>query len=242
MNSQLQFLIELQKFDLRIFQIQDTQRKAPELLQVAESPLQDILTRVQALKNTGESLVIQQRSAERELATQEDLLHKVRSRLSELKTNKEYQAHLFEIEQARKKKDSIEEGVLETMQRVEENSQALKELQEQADEAQKLFDIEKARLESQFAELANELSELNQQQQQVADTVEKPLLARYNRLKTMRKGYAVAEVKDGACGGCRLQLPPQLVAEVRRGDELMDCSYCHRLLFMAHHLEVETLD
>ena len=45
----------------------------------------------------------QQRSAERELATQEDLLHKVRSRLSELKTNKEYQAHLFEIEQARKK-------------------------------------------------------------------------------------------------------------------------------------------
>ena len=52
----------------------------------------------------------------------------------------------------------------------------------------------------------------------------------------MRKGYAVAEVKNGACGGCQLQLPPQLVAEVRRGDELMDCSYCHRILFMAHHL------
>ena len=38
----------------------------------------------------------------------------------------------------------------------------------------------------------------------------------------MRKGFAVAEVKDGSCGGCRLQLPPQLVAEVRRGDELLD--------------------
>ena len=242
MNSQLQFLIELQRFDLRIFQIQDTQRKAPELLQTAESPLQDIRSRFLALKNTGESLVTQQRSAERELATQEDLLHKVRSRLSELKTNKEYQAHLFEIEQARKKKDSIEEGVLETMQRVEENTAALQELQTEIEEAQKIFDSEKARLESQFSELANELSELTQKQQQVAATVEKPLLARYNRLKTMRKGYAVAEVKDGACGGCRLQLPPQLVAEVRRGDELMDCSYCHRLLFMAHHLEVETLD
>ena len=36
-NSQLQFLIELQKFDLRIFQIQDTQRKAPDLLKTAES-------------------------------------------------------------------------------------------------------------------------------------------------------------------------------------------------------------
>ncbi len=242
MNSQLQFLIELQKFDLRIFQIQDSQRKAPDLLKAAESPLQDILFRLQALKNTGESLATQQRSAERELATQEDLLHKVRSRLSELKTNKEYQAHLFEIEQSRKKKDSIEENVLETMERVEENKKTVQELEVEAQEAQKIFDVEKARLESQFAEMANELADLNQQQQRVADSVEKPLLARYNRLKTMRKGYAVAEVKDGACGGCRLQLPPQLVAEVRRGDELMDCSYCHRLLFMAHHLEVETLD
>ena len=94
MNSQLKLLIELQKLDRRIFQILDAQQKAPELLQSAESPLQDILSRLKALKNIGESLVTQQRGSERELATQEDLLHKVRSRLSELKTNKEYQAHL----------------------------------------------------------------------------------------------------------------------------------------------------
>ena len=242
MNSQLQFLIELQKFDLRIFQIQDSQRKAPDLLKAAEAPLQDLLSRLQVLKNTGEALVKQQRSTERELATQEDLLHKVRSRLSELKTNKEYQAHLFEIEQARKKKDAIEETVLETMERVEENKKAIAELEVEVQEAQRVFDEEKARLESQFAELTTELDDLKQQQQRVADTVEKPLLARYNRLKTMRKGYAVAEVVDGSCAGCRLQLPPQLVAEVRRGNELLDCSYCHRILFMAHHLEVETLD
>ena len=242
MNSQLKYLIELQKFDLRIFQIQDQQRKAPELLKAVEAPLQEILNRLQVLKNTGESLALQRRSAERELATQEDSLHKVRGRLSELKTNKEYQAHLFEIEQARKKKDSIEENVLEMMERVEENEKAIKELEEQASEAKNVFEAEKARVEAQFAELANELSDLERQQKMVAEEVEKPLLARYNRLKTMRKGFAVAEVRDGSCGGCRLQLPPQLVAEVRRGDELMDCSYCHRILFMAHHLEVETLD
>ncbi len=241
-NSQLQFLIELQKFDLRIFQIQDSQRKAPDLLKAAEAPLQDILARLQVLKNTGESLALQQRSAERELATQEDLLHKIRSRLSELKTNKEYQAHLFEIEQSRKKKDSIEENVIETMERVEENKKAIQELETQAQEARKVFEAEKVRLDTQFSELATELSTLNQQQQRVADSVEKPLLARYNRLKSMRKGYAVAEVVDGSCGGCRLQLPPQVVADVRRGDELLDCSYCHRILFMAHHLEMETLD
>ena len=242
MNSQLQFLIKLQTFDLRIFQIQALQQKAPETLKAAEVPLQEILTRLQALKNTGELLMKQRQGAERELATQEEHLQKVRSRLSELKTNKEYQAHLFEIELARKKKDSIEENVLETMERVEENEKAIKELEGQAQEAQKSFEAEKARLESQLAQLASELADLDQQQKSLADSVEKPLLLRYNRLKSKRKGYAIAQVNDGACGGCRLQLPPQLVAEVKRGDELLDCSYCHRLLYMAQHLEAETAE
>jgi hypothetical protein len=238
-NLQLQYLINLQKFDLRIFQIQDQLRKAPEFLKSAEVPLQDVLTRLQALKNTGESLVKQRRSGERELTTQEDQLQKIRNRLSELKTNKEYQAHLFEIELARKKKDSIEENVLEMMERVEQNEQAVKELEEQAHVAKNVFDVEKARLETQYANLANELADLDRQQKTLAEMVEKPLLVRYNRLKTMRKGYAVAQLHGGACGGCQLQLPPQLVAEVKRGDELLDCSYCHRILYMAHHLEAE---
>ena len=239
MNLQLQYLINLQKFDLRIFQIQYQLRKAPELLKSAEAPIQDILLKLQTFKNTGETLIKQRRGAERELATQEDQLQKIRNRLSELKTNKEYQAHLFEIELARKKKDALEENVLEIMERVDQNEQTVKDLEEQAKEAQKTFDVEKARLETHFANLTNELTDLDRQQKALADMVEKPLLARYNRLKIMRKGYAVAQLRDGACGGCQLQLPPQLVAEVKRGSELLECSYCHRILYMAHHLETE---
>ncbi len=242
MNLQLQYLINLQKFDLRIFQIQDQLRKAPELLKSAESPLLDILARLQVLKNTGESLVKQRRSSERELATQEEQLQKIRNRLSELKTNKEYQAHLFEIELARKKKDSIEENVLEMMEQVEQNEQAVKELEEQTTEAQKVFDTEKARQETHFANLANELADLDRQQTTLSVLVDKPLLVRYNRLKTLRKGYAVAQLREGACGGCQLQLPPQLVAEVKRGDELMDCSYCRRILYVTSHLEEEATE
>lgn len=239
MNSQLQYLINLQKFDLRIFQIQDQLRKAPELLKSAEAPLQELHTKLQALKNTGETLVKQRRGAERELATQEEQLQKIRNRLSALKTNKEYQAHLFEIELTRKKKDSIEENVLEVMERVQQNEQAVKEVEAQVKEAQQIFDAEKSRLEAHFAQLANEAADLEQQQQTIANMVDKPLLIRYNRLKTLKKGYALAQLHNGVCGGCQLQLPPQLVAEVKRGDELMDCSYCHRILYSPHQLETD---
>jgi predicted nucleic acid-binding Zn-ribbon protein len=241
-NTQLQYLIELQKFDLRIFQILDQQKKIPGLLQAAEAPLLELQGRAQALRLEGESLAKQRRNAELELGSQEAQLQKVRARLSELKTNKEYQAHLFEIELARKKKDSFEEAVLALMERTDQNSQALKELEPQIEEAQKTFDLEKAKLEEQVAALEKEKAELEQQQQQLSKLLEQSLLSRYNRLKTLRKGFAVAEIRDGSCVGCRLQLPPQLVAEVRRGDQLLDCSYCRRILYMANQLESESLE
>lgn len=239
MNTQLQYLIELQKFDLRIFQILDQQKKIPGLLQVAEAPLRELQGRLQALKNEGESLARQRRNAELELGSQEAQLQKVRARLSELKTNKEYQAHLFEIELARKKKDTFEEAVLTLMERSDQNGQAIKELELQVEEVQKNFESEKAKLDEHAAALANEIAELDQEQKQLSQSLEQSLLSRYNRLKTIRKGFAVAEIRDGSCIGCRLQLPPQLVADVRRGDQLLDCSYCRRILYMANQLETE---
>ncbi|MGD9852607.1 MAG: zinc ribbon domain-containing protein [Nitrospirales bacterium] len=242
MNTQLQYLIELQKFDLRIFQILDQQKKIPGLLQAAEAPLRELQGRLQALKNEGESLTRQRRNAELELGSQEAQLHKVRARLSELKTNKEYQAHLFEIELARKKKDTFEEAVLTLMERGDQNSQAIKELELQVEEAKRSFENEKAKLDEQAAVLANEIAELDKEQKQLSQSLEQSLLSRYNRLKTIRKGFAVAEIRDGSCIGCRLQLPPQLVADVRRGDQLLDCSYCRRILYMANQLETESTE
>lgn len=242
MNTQLQNLIELQKFDLRIFQILDQQKKIPELLQAAEAPLRELQGRLQALKNEGEALARQRRNAELELGSQEAQLQKVRSRLSELKTNKEYQAHLFEIELARKKKDTFEEAVLALMERADQNAQAIKELELQVEEAQKTFESEKAKLDEHAAGLANEIAELDQEQKQLSQSLEQSLLFRYNRLKTIRKGFAVAEIRNGSCIGCRLQLPPQLVADVRRGDQLLDCSYCRRILYMANQLETESTE
>ena len=148
-----------------------------------------------------------------------------------MKTNKEYQAHLFEIELARKKKDFLEEAVLSVLERVEQNEKEIKELEQAYREAEALFQREKEQLESQGNALTQELTELERQHQDIARLMDQKLLARYSKLKTTRKGFAVAQVRNGTCSGCRLQIPPQLVAEVKRGDELLNCSYCHRILY-----------
>ena len=231
LNSQLHFLIELQKFDLRIFEIQDQQQKIPQLIKAAQTPFLEITHRLKAVKDAGEALTKERRSAEHELSVQEEHIPKIRGRLNELKTNKEYQAHLFEIDLARKKKESLEEAVLMVLERVEQNENDAKALEEELREAEAVFQREKTKLEDQTLSLTDELSKLEGHYKEIADRVDAKLLARYSKLKTARKGYAVAQVYNGTCAGCRLQIPPQLVAEVKRGNELLNCSYCHRILY-----------
>ena len=231
LNPQLQYLIELQKFDLRIFEIQEQQQQIPGKIKIAQAPSLDFAHRLKLLKDAGEALTKERRGSEQELSVQEEHIHKIRGRLNELKTNKEYQAHLFEIELARKKKDLLEEAVLSVLERIEQNEKDVKEMEEKLREAEEGFNREKAQLEAQVNTLTQELSELERQHQERARLMDAKVLARYSKLKSARKGFAVAQVRNGTCSGCRLQIPPQLVAEVKRGEELLNCSYCHRILY-----------
>ena len=151
----------------------------------------------------------------------------------ELKTNKEYQAHLFEIDLANKKKDSMEERILVAMERGEEKQKELEEVQKLVDEITQSFLKEKAQLEAQAVELDRQLEVLNVQKQEVLPLLDKPVYTRYATLKATLKVMVVAPVRGdtGTCGGCQLQVPPQLVADVKRADQLLTCPYCFRILY-----------
>lgn len=240
MNPQLRPLIDLQTLDLRMAEIKDSQRKLPVLLETAQTPLNDATKQLADLTAALDTAHKEKRSLEKDLEAHDAQTEKMRSRLSELKTNKEYQAHLFEIEMANKKKGEIEERVLLCMERIEQQQKAAKEVQVKKAEAEKLFAEEKSTLDAQQAALTAELSELEQKHKALAVGVEKNLLARYTKLKASRKDQALAPVRNGICFGCKLQLPPQLVAQVRRGDTLLNCNYCHRMLYWEGEAVTET--
>lgn len=232
MNSQLPRLVELQAIDRRIAENKDQQRHIPLQIQAADAPLQAATRALQALAARVEGLGKERRDRERDLESQEASIQKLRGRLTDLKTNKEYQAHLFEIEVANKRKGEIEEQVLLVMEGLDKAQEELRQLKTTVDQATKQFQQEKSKLEALAGTLEAELAELDQKHTEIAATVAKDLLDRYLRLKAGRKDLALAPVRNGICQGCRLQLPPQLVAEIKRSTELQVCSYCQRILYV----------
>lgn len=231
MNPQLQPLIELQALDLRIAEIKEQQRKLPALLEAAEAPFREAARFLKEVSAAVEARVKDRRDRERDLEAHEGQVEKLRARLTELKTNKEYQAHLFEIEMANKRKREIEDQILALMEQIEAGQREAKDAQGRQAEAERALVQERTRLASLGANLEAELGQLNQKQKEVAARVDRALFERYTKLKAARKDLALAPLRNGICFGCRLQLPPQLVAEVKRSNDLQSCTYCHRILY-----------
>ena len=231
MNQNLSPLIDLQRLDLRIMEITEQRRRIPERLHAVEAPLREARQLFQDTSAAVEASVKERRAHEKDVEAQDAHTDKMRARLSELKTNKEYQAHLFELQMANKKKSEIEDKVLVCMEKIEQLQQTAKEAQEKVRAAEQAFTKEKQVLDDLDSRLSAELAELESQQRDRSARVEPGLLARYTKLKAARKDQPLAEIKGGMCAGCRLQIPPQLVAEVKRSQDLHTCPYCHRMLY-----------
>ena len=96
------------------------------------------------------------------------------------------------------------------------------------------------RLDAQDQALAKNLALLESEHREASTHVDKTLLARYNQIKSAKKEQALAAVREGMCAGCRLQIPPQLVAQVKRSEDLQLCPYCRRILYWEGDAPVET--
>ena len=80
-----------------------------------------------------------------------------------------------------------------------------------------------AAVEREIAELDAALTDLWTRRQMILPRVEAKILARYERILEKKEGLGLVpvEVRQEACGGCHLNVPPQTINEIRLKERLI---------------------
>jgi predicted nucleic acid-binding Zn-ribbon protein len=230
-NEQLAVLIRLQELDIQLDANAEKSRQVPLLIEAAGKPVEDATAELAKAKGDLDGLNRDRRDKEQDLKEREDRIEKLKGRSGDIKSNKEYQAHLFEIELAQQEKGTVEERLLEMMDRAEALQRTIKEREDALTARKRDYEKERARIEGEQRSMEADTERLAEAAKALAAQLSLSNRQSYDHLKATRKGLAVVPLKNGACQGCRLALPPQLIADLRKNDKLLTCTYCHRILF-----------
>src|SRR5207245_8194159 len=127
---------------------------------------------------------------------QEQTISKLQDRTTkgEIKTNREYQAHLVEVELAKKKKGEIEDQLLILMDQVDTRKKDLAQAEAAVKEADKRFAAEKASLEGSVGALDEELAAIKQKREAMVAAIDPTMLWTYGKRRRRKKRHALAGV------------------------------------------------
>jgi hypothetical protein len=144
----------------------------------------------------------------------------------------QFEAIQHEIAAVRAKRDVLETEVLERLDAEEREAAARPErlhaFERAESEGLALF----AKLDREAAAARADLAALDARRAETVARLEPAARGRYERLRSLRGGRAIATVANGACGGCHSGLPPHALQELRRAEKLLICDGCCRLLML----------
>jgi uncharacterized protein len=240
-KAELQQLIALQNLDTTIRKLEKDQEAIPERRAEIEREFDQRAFEIRALENRRDEAKLTRARLENEVVEQRGRAERAERNLMSSKKQDEYTAAIREADAARKQISTLETQILEQLETLEETEASLKE---RTDEIATLKSDRETRLkqfDEESATIAERLATARRQRDEVFANLPKQMSGLYARIKArIRDGVAVAEARNRSCSACFMSLRPQMMAEIRRGEDIITCDNCGRILYVAPAEPVKT--
>ena len=231
LKEQLELLWELQKIDLELKGIKEEKDRYPKEMKKLDEKQKIEKERVQKEKERVESLEKIRRQKEGHLNLEQEKIKRAEGRMSEAKTNKEYQALLSEIDAIKEANGRMEEEILQVLDEIDELKKDLSKREKEVGTTLEKIETERKKIQEKMAHDEKLWSEQMERREILSKQIESKLFKIYNTLKEKRQGVGVVNVKNETCQGCFVNVPPQMFIEVQKNNALIRCPNCNRILF-----------
>ena len=230
-KEQLLTMVELQRAEMEINSINKDLAGIEDRIQALNTQVTDFARNVKDAVEKLDALKKQYRSDESQIQLIDTRIEKSREKLRAVKTNKEYQSTLKEIDDLKEKVSGIEDRMLENLEQIEHAD---------AEVCEQKADLEEVKVE--VASKQEEIRKKGQVQHQdreqwrkarerILAVIDAKTQEIYEKVKRQSNGIAMAAIQDAVCEVCRMNIPPQLFNELMRMDSLRMCPHCQRIMY-----------
>jgi uncharacterized protein len=231
MLPDLKLAIRVQEIDYRLAELSHEIASLPVHIAEIEKKLVSHQRKLEADKAALTANQKERKNCESDIQTQEQKISKFKDQMLQAKTNEQYRAFQNEIDFCQKEIRKAEDRILELMgesEPLEKNVKAA-EIALKAEKAQ--VEAEKTEARERTAVDQKASAELQGERAGVVKEMSPTVYRRYELSRKSRRGIGIAEVVDGRCSVCHMGLRPQFFQDLRKGNEVMVCESCQRILY-----------
>jgi predicted nucleic acid-binding Zn-ribbon protein len=231
----LQLLIALQGIERKVQSLLEQKARTPKLIASLKEEKEEAEMRLTEQKVMLETTRKSGRQLEQELEDLEVKKTRSKQKLLGVKSNKEYQATLKEIEDLEELLRGREDQILEQMESAEQIQKEILEQERVLAEARQKLEQEGLQLERDAEKADEQMANLKEQKEKLKPKIPAELLKKYQFLRANRAGIALAPVNRGTCQVCHMNLPPQLYIDLQRNEKMIHCPNCQRIIYWVGH-------
>ena len=237
MQESLRALLELQKTDQDLHELEQYKVDIPNQLETMETVQSEAETRLTDQETKVADIDKNRRQYERDLQAAQEQIKKYQGQLYSVKTNKEYDALQAEIQAQKNRISELEDAILQLISDAEAEQEALETIRGETESLIERFSEERTTLQSRLSAVDEDVAVKMDERKRMATRVENQVLKVYDRIRRNLRGMTVVPVKKGACSGCFHVIPLQVVMQIRQGRKLVSCESCGRILILEEGLE-----
>jgi predicted nucleic acid-binding Zn-ribbon protein len=230
MLQDLALALRLQALDRKIANLENEIATLPKHIASIEKQLESHTRRLEIDRAALSANQRDRKRLEGEVQMHEQKISKLKDQMMQAKTNEQYRAFQNEIAYIEAEIRKAEDKILDLMEQSEPLEKNVKAAENELKAQQQRVEAEKKRARERTAEDQKELARVREERNSVAAQMTPEFYAQYERIRKKTKNTPIADATEGRCDACQIALRPQFFQDLRRGDQIMFCESCGRIL------------
>ncbi len=164
-------------------------------------------------------------------------IKKSKNKLTQVGNTREYHAVLREMDSMEKVNRSREEEKTTLLDEIQSQNEALAALDVTYNALKGELEEKRSSLDDRLKKAQAALVELDAKRTHVGTAIPHPVFLRYEFIRERLEHPVIVAVREGVCSGCHIAVPPQTFIELQRGQQILSCPNCQRLIFWCEHFQ-----
>ncbi len=230
MQNDLEMLLKLQNIDYDLEELDRSREYLPDMINNLKKEMEEVSRSSKESEERLTQQTLQRKKLELDIEEINYELTRLQKQMRDIKTNREYDALVSEIANRKTRISESEEELLKTLSEIDDLQDRVKEYKQKVSEVEKNNRVQLESLAKEMDSIGTKIKQKQDERKNISVRINKSMLATYERVKKVKGGAAVVPVKKRACSGCYKSLPPQKIQEIKKGESLITCDSCGRIL------------